>query len=346
MIKLLYYLLLLTIALLFSCSKPKEKYVCKPCNLPCDEKVFSKGGFCPDCNMELVKKSDITPKKEFVLNEIDIKNGSGTFLIESSKSREKSIKIHYYKPEKFNTTTQVIIVLAGAGRNGNDYRDAWIEASEIYNLVVLAPEYDEKQYPRFWNYNLAGMIYDVNIKNETYKISTNPKEWIFNDFDRIFTQVKNKLNLKADSYDMFGHSAGGQILHRLALFQPKSKVDKIVAANSGWYTIPTSKEKFPYGISKSVLTSKDLDFTAKLTVLLGELDNENETKGHLRHSPEIDKQGLHRLARGTYFYNTSKNIADSINIHFNWKIVVVPNVGHNYKAMSRAAANYLYNHKK
>lgn len=38
-------------------------------------------------------------------------------------------------------------------------------------------------------------------------------KWIYNDLDRIFDLVKEKRKLDKDSYDMFGHSAGGQLLH-------------------------------------------------------------------------------------------------------------------------------------
>jgi hypothetical protein len=55
-----------------------------------------------------------------------------------------------------------------------------------------------------------------------------------------------------------------------------------------------------------------------------------------------DKQSLHRLERGTYFYKESKKIASELNSEFNWILEIVPNIGHDYKEMSKAAADYLY----
>ncbi len=72
----------------------------------------------------------------------------------------------------------------------------------------------------------------------------------------------------------------------------------------------------------------------------------NETRGDLRRSPEVDKQGLHRLERGTYFYNESKKIASKLNAEFNYKLVLIPNIGHDFREMSNAGADYLYKVKK
>ena len=326
----------------FSCQHQKGDYVCPPCDLPCDELAFSKAGNCPNCKMELIKKSDLLAEEALVMNEINIKTGAGKFLIEGGFDPKKTIIIHYYKPENFTADAPVIFVLPGAGRNGDDYRDAWIEASQKYGVLVLTPEYAEKNYPGFWNYNLAGMIYDVNIQEETYKVSQNPEEWIFGDFDRISNAAKGKLNLKADSYDMFGHSAGGQILHRLAIFSPENKANRILASNSGWYTVPTDSEVFPYGLKNNNMVSDQIDFNTRLILFLGEKDNVDETRGHLRRSPEVDKQGLGRVERGIYFFNESKKLAAALNKDFNWKLEIVPNVGHDYKKMSEAAADYLF----
>ncbi|SNT30743.1 hypothetical protein SAMN05421640_3327 [Ekhidna lutea] len=345
--KILFILILLTL----SCQNKTEEYVCKPCDLSCDELTFNESGICPHCKMDLIKKSDLIPEKELTINEITIQEGSGKFLIDGGLQKEKQIIIHYYRPKNLKSETQVVIVLPGAGRNGDEYRDAWIEKAEKYNVLVLSPEYSEKYYPEFWSYNLAGMISDVEINDERttmtgFKISVNPNKWIFDDFDRIFDLIKDKLNLKTDTYDLFGHSAGGQILHRLAIFKSDNKANRILSSNSGWYTVPTDKEEFPTGLKGSYITEKEMVFSKNLVLFLGEKDDANETRGDLRRSPEVDKQGMHRLERGTYFYNESKKIASELDYDFNWKLEIIPNVGHDYKGMSKAAADYLYGLKK
>ena len=191
------------------------------------------------------------------------------------------------------------------------------------------------------------MITDVAFNPERtamtgFTINNDPKSWIFNDFDRIFDLVKNKLQLRAKSYDLFGHSAGGQVLHRFAIFNPDNKANNIVAANSGWYTVPTDEKDFPVGLKGSKQSAKSVNFSSKLIIFLGEKDDANETRGDLRHTPELDAQGLHRLARGKHFYSESKKNAATLQKEFNWRLEIIPDVGHDFRKMSEAAADFLY----
>ena len=143
---------------------------------------------------------------------------------------------------------------------------------------------------------------------------------------------------------MFGHSAGGQLLHRLALFYPNHRADRLLAANSGWYTVPTFDDVFPYGLANSISTPEQIEmaFGSNLVVFLGELDDENEVRGDLVRTPEVDVQGISRIARGRHFYGTAVKTAKTLGIELKWKLEVVPGVGHDLQRMSDAAAEYLY----
>ena len=76
--------------------------------------------------------------------------------------------------------------------------------------------------------------------------------------------------------------------------------------------------------------------------MAGELDNASESKGTLLRSTVVDQQGLHRLARAQYFYESASNQANQINSPFEWELVIVPNVGHNQALMAKAASEILY----
>lgn len=336
-------------------------------------------------------------------DQVPIETGAGSFVVPGGEGREeKKVTVFYYKPESFHRGSRVMLVLPGAGRNGDDYRDAWVDAAEQYGVVIFSPSYPEASYPEFWSYNLAGMArevtFDIAVVVDTavsrpsldevrrdleaavgmhdlvgqgpghqvvHKLvllskagmlagvdafdinsiaNRNPSRWIFGDFDRIFELVRNELDLRATGYDLFGHSAGGQILHRLALFHTDSKADRILAANAGWYTMPTFSTGFPYGLGESGLTAGQLEeaFGERLVVFLGEDDDENETRGSLRRTPEADRQGTHRLARGRSFYETGRSVAEAMGADFDWKLEVLPGIGHDYRRMSAAAADYLY----
>lgn len=278
------------------------------------------------------------------------KSGSGQFVLPGGEDRtEKTLSVYYHIPGGAHADSPVVLVIPGAGRNAWSYRDAWISSAEEKGIIVVSPSYSEEFYPRFWNYNIARMIDNVKINAaktdfESYSIVDDPKEWIFNDFDRIFSEVQKRFELTTDEYDIFGHSAGGQILHRFAMFYDSEKVNRIVSANSGWYTVPDLDAEFPLGLVNAPIKDGAITkaFSKKLVVFLGEQDDENETRGHLVKNPRMNKQGLHRLARGEFFFSAAKKQAKHLQTEFNWERVIVPKVGHDYKKMSEAASEYLY----
>ena len=100
----------------------------------------------------------------------------------------------------------------------------------------------------------------------------------------------------------------------------------------------------PFGLKDAPIDTNGLkySFAKKLILLIGQLDNEKETGGTLLRSKTADMQGLHRLERGQYFYEYSKNIANDMTVEFNWEFEIVPNVGHNHEEMGDSAADLLY----
>ena len=273
-----------------------------------------------------------------------IDTGSGSFSIEGGFNNENdSTIVHYYKPEKYQPDFSVIIVLPGGGRNGDTYRDTWIDLAEEYGLLVLSPSYKREFYPKVEDYNLGSVEKSSLIIGNSGNDNSN-EEWIFEDFDRIFEYATQIVGSTANEYDIFGHSSGGQIAHRLAIFNPNTKANRIVAANSGWYTLPEFEIKFPYGLKKVMLSENSLkkSFNLKLIVLLGELDNENETRGHLRKTKQAKAQGSGRLARGNFFYDMAKKQAQRLECDLLWRKEIGMGVGHSYRKMGRAAARYLY----
>ena len=106
----------------------------------------------------------------------------------------------------------------------------------------------------------------------------------------------------------------------------------------------TFADEFPYGLKGSVANEERLKgaLKAELVIFLGELDDKNETRGDLARSAEIDVQGPGRIERGRNFYGVALKTAEQLDADINWKLEIVPGVGHDYHRMSEAAAEYLY----
>ena len=334
----------------------QNQFHCPPCNLDCDTLTFSEPGTCPHCPMTLIPTKVYDP-----LETPKLQPGSGVFFLPGGKGQpENVLSVYYHLPASFSETSPILIVIPGAGRNGDSYRDAWVKAAEKYGVLILSPMYPEQTYD-FAAYHMGGVIEQLNIRQvvspiagtnqvqlteETlsFTLQTDREQWIFSDFDRIFATVIRTLNSQQTHYDIFGHSAGGQILHRLALFYPQSKADRIIAANSGFYTLPNLNASLPFGIKETPISQASLtqSFQKKLVLMVGELDNAEETGGTLLRSPSADQQGLHRLSRGHYFFEFAKGVAKEMNGPFNWEKEIVPGVGHNQRKMAEHAAKYLY----
>lgn len=291
-----------------------QEYVCPTCPHVDDllhAQPHAHPGVCAVCGMKLVEKP-VPAEPVPVLHP-----GAGAFSVRVGPDEAREVAVFYYRPSALTAQSPVLIVLPGAGRNAWDYRDHWIEAADKYGVLVLSLHYPESRYPRFWNYNLARMISDVEIDKAAqaladYRIRSDRRQWLFDDIDRVFERVVRGTGLSTDRYDLFGHSAGGQFLHRFALFaKDDTRAHRILASNSGWYTVPDQGERFPYGLAGAPLTPPQLAsaFARRLVVFLGGADDENETRGDLVRNAQADRQGRHRLQRGRYFYEQSAKTA-------------------------------------
>lgn len=328
-----------------------------------DGTEFPAAGSCPACGMPLVSKASLTTETSTPFEPSELLTGSHAFLARGGAGREnKRITVHYHKPRNFTAQSKILLVIPGAGRDGDEYRDAWVDVAEASSVLVAGLTYPEANYD-FAAYQMGGVIKDLVIKNMplgpngqmpdvmyqrdediSFSVSNQPDEWIFGDLDRIFGLIKAASKSAQTTYDAFGHSAGGQILHRLALFHPHSKANRIIAANGGLYTQPDLALTQPAGMKDNGITTDGLRaaFAERLTLLLGELDNSDEAGGTQIHTPLLDRYGKGRLDRGKIFFEAGKRTAEAMDAPFNWTVEVVPNVGHDFRAMSRAAARLLY----
>ncbi|MET0338927.1 MAG: heavy metal-binding domain-containing protein [Caulobacter sp.] len=333
-------------------------YVCPPCGCAKDGERFAASGECPACGMTLVPADGAPP-----FEPKSIEAGSGAFLAAGGAGREaKRITVQYHRPKHFTPASPVLLVLHGAGRNTDSYRDAWIETSERHGVLIAALGYPEKDYD-FAAYHMGGVIKDLVLRNAPTTASgglpaslhmrdedilfahnPHPAEWLFADFDGIFAVLATAAGSTRTSYDLFGHSAGGQILLRLVLFRPENRADRIVAANAGLYTLPDLNRPQLIGMHGTGVTEASLKASLgnRLTLLLGELDNDGEKGGQHLHTPLLDQQGVGRLDRGRYFFDFAKSQAAAMGAPFEWPLQTVPGVAHDQAGMARAAARLFY----
>ena len=270
-------------------------------------------------------------------------NSTGSFTYTpTGPLSNQPVEVFYHIPSGDITTMPIVMSFHGATRNGADYRDYWINMADANGFMVFAPEFDSNNYPGLGDNYLMANIFDDGDKPSPSTFN-NPDEWTFSVLDPIFNFIVADVNGTQQHYNGWGHSGGAQFLHRFVLYMPNSKLDVAVCSNAGWYTVPETSVSFPYGILNGQLPNADVvtAFSKKLIVHLGQDDNDPNSPG-LRHNTIVDnQQGLHRLERGQYFFNTSQTEAQNQNVTFNWEKHEVPNVDHNPQLMANDALPYI-----
>lgn len=268
---------------------------------------------------------------------------SGSFTFNSTSSAlEKSIPILYYLPKNKNKSSKVVFVLHGAGRNAGDYRDAWKQKADQYNLIIITPVFTESNFPGGDAYNLGNVYIDGDNPSPS-SLNTSDK-WAFSYIEPLFDFVKDQYDNSTTNYAIFGHSAGGQFVHRFMMFGDNLRFDKAVISASGWYTAFDKSINFPYGISNCILEDKSFSpiLSKKFFIQVGENDTDENNSG-LRHNQHADNQGMNRYDRANYFFDTTKSFAQFNSINFNWELHTILNRGHDFAPACSFAADLMFN---
>ena len=227
------------------------------------------------------------------------------------------------------------MVMHGRKRNGDEYRGYFAGEAERAGFVVVAPNFSEADYPHPYAYNYAGMC---DAKGEMLPRA----QWLFPVLQSVFEDARSRLGSKRDRFFLFGHSAGGQLVHRLATFGWLPGIERAIAANSGSYTLPVHGEAFPFGLDGTPMNDDDLRrlFARPLTLQLGDRDVDVDDP-ELPREPGAMKQGPHRFARGHHYFDVAKREAARLGVPLAWKLVVTPGVAHSGHDMAPFAVREL-----
>ncbi len=246
-----------------------------------------------------------------------------------------AVTVFYHTPAKIDNKTRVIVVMAGRQRNADEYLDPWVDWASKHNYVVLSPQFSQKDWPEPLGYNFGNIATGREASN-----TPNPKpRWAFTVVEQMFEEAKSRFGLKAKEYDLFGHSAGGQFVHRFMLYMPENKVRLAIAANPGFYTLPDLNTVFPYGVKNSPfrITEDDIRNWVKTDLVLMRGTADLQRTESLRQTPEADAQGKNRFERAAYMFERVRGVDKKTK----WRLIDVPGVAHDQKGMALAAQRVL-----
>jgi poly(3-hydroxybutyrate) depolymerase len=246
------------------------------------------------------------------------KDPIGSFVFDASLGNTAPpITVWYYRPDSISPGTRIVFLMHGSTRTAQEARDIGAAYANQRNLVLLAPEFSEKNYP--------GDAYAFGNMLGPDGRPLPESMWAFGVIERVFDRVRNELRLDAESYDILGHSAGGQFVHRLVLFAPQSRFRRAVASSPGRYALPTMSAHFPYGFKGSAMDSSILAraFLRDFVLVLGDRDTSDRVR-----EAEAMAQGGNRFARGLRFFATATEEANVLKVPLAWRLRIVHGADH------------------
>lgn len=252
---------------------------------------------------------------------------------ERTGMNQDALCLYYYRPCRWTEKDAVFIAFHGFGRNGAEYCKALGKLAEKRNMLIVCPELTERKYPGAGWYQEGGIMDTDGHVREKEKRT-------FSVVDRIVEEVKSRTQATGKVI-LFGHSAGGQFVHRWALLGGKKNVDVIAVANSGWFTMPDRDIDYPYGIKNVGITDEELGeaFAKPVILFMGEKDVER--KPPFRDTPEADAQGMNRMERCMNYFRQCKAKAEELRVPFRWKLETVEGVAHQGVKMAEGAMSYI-----
>lgn len=247
------------------------------------------------------------------------------------------IRVWTYIPEGTDARiAPIAIILHGVDRDAVRYREEWIEQADAYGFIVVAPEFDQEQFPRANGYNLGAM---------TEARSDRPRDeslWSFSAIEPMFDAVVARLGGTQAQYTLYGHSAGSQFVHRFLFMKPGARAKRFIPANAGWYSFPDLAVAYPFGLGGLSLDETRLRAALEqdVVVLLGNQDTDRNYPS-LNRTRQAMRQGPHRFARGQAFFESARALAEENGWRFGWSLQIVDGVAHSNAEMGREAAKLI-----
>lgn len=247
----------------------------------------------------------------------------------------RTIFLRSARPRRVTVETPVLFVHHGVGRNGGDYRDHWLPLVDEADLLVIAPEFPEAGFP-------GSLWYNFGNRTEADGTARPREEWTYNVDERVFALLHGQGLTARARYGVFGHSAGGQFVHRMISLGIRNRVAAAVTANAGAYAMPDLDEAWPFGLGETDLSDADLRalLQFRLTVMAGTADIDASSPNFPK-EPSAMRQGGTRYARAHNYIARARAQAEARGMACAWTIVDVEGVGHDGGRMAAAAAPIL-----
>lgn len=243
-----------------------------------------------------------------------------------------------FKPESY-VGDGFIVLLHGASRAAEGYRDNARGFARKYGRLVVVPEFDEERFPN-WRYQMGGVF----TPDGTF---VDPAEQTFAFIPKIVDHVRARERQPQLPWILLGYSAGAQFVARMAAFYDLD-AERLIAMAPGSALFPSREMEYGLGfggLPTQYATDERIRryLALPLTVSIGTADVEEE---QLPRGSAFD-QGVHRYARNLRWFLTAMELAHEREWDFGWRLVLHHGAGHPPPEMfdHPAMGNSLFGHR-
>ena len=156
--------------------------------------------------------------------------------------------------------------------------------------------------------------------------------------DAMLAELRRRVPEAGSRLLLFGHSGGGQFVHRYVMARPE-QVARYVVSAAGWYSVPDADQPFPMGIGPAALLPDVAPDPRRFLrvpgcVMVGARDTRRSRT--LKTGDDLDRmQGLTRLERGRHWVDRMNELAGALALPPPLRFRALPGAGHLFGSMVR-----------
>jgi len=249
-------------------------------------------------------------------------------------SKAGGVTYFLHVPEVTAPPAGIFVTVHGWSRNAFEHAEKFLPFAASRGVILVAPLFDRRRFPWYQRLGTRGTQGRADLA-----------------LDEIVAEVGRLADVPTTPLHMFGHSGGGQFVHRYVMAYPE-RVRRAALGAPGWYTFPDPGLKYPWGIGPDKrLPDLQLEpqrfLEVPMEVLVGEMDTARDR--NLNKSLTVDRaQGLDRRERGKRWVEAMNAAARACSLDTEYRRIVMPGVGHSFARcmdegkMGRAVFAFLF----
>ncbi len=230
-----------------------------------------------------------------------------------------TLDLYVYKPAHY-VGDGFILLLHGASRAAEAYRDNARGFADTFGRMVVVPLFDRERFPNRL-YQFGGVFREDGSFSDA-------DERTYRYIPELVAHVRTREGRADLPYLLLGYSAGAQFVARMSAFLDLD-AERLIAMSPGSTLFPTRDLDFGLGFGglPDELSSDERIrryLALPLTVAIGTADRE------MAQLPQGDaySQGVHRYSRNLRWFNQAMDLAYENEWDFNWRLVIFHGAGH------------------